>query len=309
VEPGQPLVERYREQDVQQVTTDAALLSLPPGEAIDAGLVTGGGRRSRAVTRPGERARIVAHVRDGRTFVAVGRGDITVYSPASGVVETVLGGRIDLRADGLGLPGRIAWGRAVHGPLLIAGAGPDAELRASAIDVGAAGAVLVVGARLDIEALTRARAIGVAGVVSGGIVGRELQQIEESEMRQRAALHPAAPFGLIALEGYGRRAIPLHVWDMLVAAAGRGAGIAIDDQLLVIEGDPGPVIEAGRRPSGTVAITAGDHAGQEGRLTGLTGPRRWPGGVYAPGAFVELVGPSGILERTCLPLSDLERLG
>ena len=45
------------------------------------------------------------------------------------------------------------------------------------------------------------------------------------------------------------------------------------------------------------------------RLVGLSGPRRWPGGAYAPGGFVELPGPSGELERHCVPLTVLERLG
>ena len=44
-------------------------------------------------------------------------------------------------------------------------------------------------------------------------------------------------------------------------------------------------------------------------VVGLSGARRWPGGVYAPGAFVELPAADGGLERTCVPLATLERLG
>lgn len=309
VEPGQALVERFREQEVMELPTDAALLSLASGEALDLALLSYGRRRGHPAARPGDRARVIGHTRDGRTFLAVGRGDMTVYSPAAGHAERVQPGRLDLRAEGLGLTGLLAWGRPVSGRLLIAVSGPDAEMRAPAVDVGAAGAVLVAGARLDIEALTRARAIGVAGVVCGGIVGRELAQIEESEMRQRAALHAAAPFGIIALGGYGRRPIAQHVWDMLGAAEGRTAGIAVDDRMLVLGGDPAPIVAAGRRGGEDVLVTGGELVGREGRLLGLAGQRRWPGGVYAPGASVELEGPAGIAERHCLPLSDLERLG
>ena len=105
---------------------------------------------------------------------------------------------------------------------------PDAELRASAIDIAAAGSVLVAGARLDIEALTRARAIGVAGIICGGLVGRELRQLEESDQRQRAALHSTTPFAVIALDGYGRRIVPALAWELLVAAAGRPTGLFPD---------------------------------------------------------------------------------
>ena len=180
---------------------------------------------------------------------------------------------------------------------------------ASRIDVTAAGAVLVVGARLDVEAMSRARAIGVAAIVSGGVASRDLRQLRSSEARQSAALHAAAPFGLLAFGGYGRVPIPRHVWDLLVAAEGRPAGILPDARTLVIEGDPSPLLEAAGRPSGTVRLVSGERRDQEGRLVGLSGPRRWPGGAYAPGGWVELVGPDGATARHCVPLTTLERLG
>ncbi len=115
-----------------------------------------------------------------------------------------------------GSRGPVGWGQPVVGRVILGVAGPDAELRATAIDISAAGAVLVAGARLDIEALTRARAIGVAGIICGGVVGRELRQLEESDVRQRAALHAITPFAILALDGYGRRPMPTLAWDLLV---------------------------------------------------------------------------------------------
>ena len=132
-------------------------------------------------------------------------GPQTLASPVDGEVEELGAGHIGLRAAGVGLVGRIGWGQPVHGRLMLGVSSPDAELRASAIDIAAAGSILVAGARLDIEALTRARAIGVAGIICGGLVGRELRQLEESDQRQRAALHSTTPFAVIALDGYGRR--------------------------------------------------------------------------------------------------------
>lgn len=308
VGPGQPMAHRYRDQHLVEVATDAALLAVAPGQPVDQPLHSRTGRGGQGQIRPGERARVIAHTRDGRTLLAVGRGDTALASPVTGTVQNVLPSRIDLRAEGLGLAGLVAWGRPVGGRLVMGVASPDAELRASAIDVAAAGAILVAGARLDIEALTRARAIGVAGVVCGGIVGRELRQIEISEMRQRAALHPAAPFALLALGGYGRRPIPAPVWELLSGVEGRAAGISVDDRLLLLEGDE---FDLATRPfsADAVLVAGGDHCGAEARLLGLAGPRRWPGGIYAPGAFVELASPGGLVERACLPASDLQRLG
>ena len=88
--------------------------------------------------------------------------------------------------------------------------------------------------------------IGVAAVVSGGVASRDLRQLAGSEIRQQAALHAAAPFGLIALSGYGRMPIPRHLWDLLVAAEGRPAGISPESRTLLIGGDPDPLLVAAR---------------------------------------------------------------
>ncbi len=122
------------------------------------------------------------------------RSPVTMTSPIDGIAEEVTASHISLRASGIGLRGPVGWGQPVVGRVILAVASPDAELRSGAVDISAAGGILVAGARLDIEALTRARAIGVAGIICGGVVGRELQQLEESDVRQRAALHAITPF-------------------------------------------------------------------------------------------------------------------
>ena len=138
-----------------------------------------------------------------------GRAPEVVASPLTGVVAEVAAGHVGVAAHGTVLRGRVGWGRPVHGRLIIGVSGPEAELRAPTIDIAMAGSILVAGARIDIEALTRARAIGVAGIIVGGIVGREAGQLAEADRRQRAALHAANPFGLVALDGYGRRVIEI----------------------------------------------------------------------------------------------------
>jgi hypothetical protein len=307
VEIGQPLLERCRETVIVDVPARPAWASLSPGEPLDAArLEAGSGSHG---PRPGDRARLLFHGPDGRDRLVLGRHPGIVTSPVNGVVERIDAGAISIRADGLGLRADVGWGQPVHGPLLIAVSAPDAELRASAIDIGAAGAIVVAGARLDIEALTRARAIGAAGIICGGIVGRELRQLEESDRRQRAALHASAPFALIALDGYGRRPVPGPLWDLFVAAAGRPVGLVPEAHVCVIAGDPEPLVAAAFREPQTVRIAAGDGLGVEGRLVGLAGPVRLPGGLYAAGGFVDLPGPDEGPHRRVVPLADLERFG
>ena len=104
------------------------------------------------------------------------------------------------------LRGAFAAGSAARGRLELA-TDPFGELRPGGIDVGRAGSILVVGARIDAEALTRARAMGVRGIVVASLPGKELRDFQASERRQRAALHPAPPFGVLALDGAIRRSI------------------------------------------------------------------------------------------------------
>jgi hypothetical protein len=227
-----------------------------------------------------------------------------------GVVVAVGADGLLIRASGLGLTGPVGWGQPVVGRVVIGVTGPDEELRASAVDISAAGAVLVVGARLDIEAITRARAIGVAGILCGGAVGRELRQLEESDERQRASLHAATPFAILALDGFGRRPMPIVAWDLLVAAAAAGSQVAVVPEagLAVVPSLPED-LTAHWTPD-AVRITAGDGVGTTGRLVGLAGPVRRPGGSYQPAGYV-VTPPTAdsAARRRLVSLADLERLG
>jgi hypothetical protein len=309
VEAGQPIIEHFREQEAVDVPTTAAIVGLRPGDLLDHVPAAGSSRLGRKTPQATYRTRVCEHGRDGTTRLAAGHGEILIHSPAAGIVEAVHPGRIDIRVEGLAIDAQVGWGRASVGRIVIAADAPDAEVPASRLDVSAAGAILVAGSRLDIEAMSRARAIGVAGVVTGGVASRNLRQLGSSEARQQAALHATAPFGLLALAGYGRLPVPTHLWDLLAAAHGRPAGIHPASRTLVIGGDPAPLLAAMARPAGTVRVMSGEHRDREGRLVGLAGPRRWPGGAYAPGGFIEVAGADGAGERICVPLGSLERLG
>jgi hypothetical protein len=306
---GQPIIEHFRDQELLEVPTSAALIRLQPGDILDNVPGPQTGRLGRKSAATAHRTRVCEHGRDGTTYLVAGSNPVTLNAPAAGVIEALTPGRLYLRADGLAVDARVGWGRASWGRIVIAVERPDAEIQTSRIDVTAAGAILVVGTRIDVEAVSRARAIGAAAIISGGVASRDLRQLTSSEARQQAALHAAAPFGLLALGGYGRVPIPTHLWDLLVAADGRDAGILPASRTLIIDGDPGPLVEAASRPPGTVRVISGEHRDHEGVLVGLSGPRRWSGGSYAPGGFVELAGEDGRGERHCVPLAMLERLG
>ena len=76
----------------------------------------------------------------------------------------------------------------------------------------------------------------------------------------------------------------------------------------VVSGDP-ETLSLGGWPGDSVRLATGEGAGRTGRLVGLAGPTRRPGGVYQPAGHVEL-GPTAdsAASRRVLPLADLERL-
>lgn len=309
VELGQPLIEHFRELEAVEVASSAAVIGLPPGAMLDDVHPPSSGRRGRKDAAAAYRTRVCEHGRDGITRLAAGTAAVTIMAPASGFVERITPGRLDLRSAGVAVDGQVGWGRPSYGRVVVAVDDRDTELQASRVDASAAGAVLVAGSRIDIEALSRARALGVAAVIAGGVSSRDLRQLRSSEARQQAALHGATPFALLALGGYGREPIPVHLWDLLRAADGRLAGIVPDSRTLVIDGDPEPLLAAAARPPATVRVISGEHRNHEGTLVGLSGPRRWSSGAYAPGGYIEVRGADGDIERHCVPLAALERIG
>jgi hypothetical protein len=200
----------------------------------------------------------------------------------------------------------VALGEPSRGLLRLAVERPDGELPSAAVDVDAVGTILVAGARTDVEALSRARAIGVRGVIVGGLVSRDLRGFAASERRQRASWQGTAPFGLLVLDGYGRRPIAGPVWEALVAAEGREVAILNEPPMVVL--DPAAVIPA--VAADRVRVAAGELLGREGRLLGWAGRRRAAAGVRLPMAWVRLDPREDGEEAQdrLLPVADLERL-
>jgi hypothetical protein len=293
---GDPLLEHLNDRRIDEVEVRGAGSGQPvPGSRWS----PPPGRRRRDREVEGE---LLAPIpgRSGRWRLVTGDHRVLMPSPVAGVVTEVRpGSEIRVRPDGRVLRGRFAAGSAARGRLELA-TDPFGELRPGGIDVGRAGSILVVGSRIDAEALTRARAMGVRGIVVASLPGKELRDFQASERRQRAALHPAPPFGVLVLEGAVRRAIPSPIAALLERFAGRQVALLVDPPALVLDGvDPAPAPIDPR----WVRVRSGPNSGAEGRLAGPAGLRRFAAGVHLEAAWVEIDGESAI----AVPLGDLER--
>jgi hypothetical protein len=296
VSRGQPIVDHVREPRTIVVAGPAFAGSRPstPGD--------------RWTAPPGRRARDgEAHPEGellfrsgGRWRVASGERAEALEAPSAGVVHEVRpGSAVTIRSSASAIPGRLALAGPIWGRLQIA-TGPDGELRAQHVDVGAAGSVIVAGARIDAEALTRARAVGIRGVIVSALGNKEQRDFLASERRGRAAVHGLPPFGILVLDGAARRPIASPLMAMFEAMEGGMVAIVGDPPALVIE-DPG--IALPRPPEDLVRVRSGPLVGAEGTWAGLAGPRRFPAGVTLEAGFVRFGGRPPV----AIPIGDLER--
>jgi hypothetical protein len=300
VAAGDPIVEHLRDRRLAEVDVRPD----PGGVGVPAPVVGARWAPTAARRRPehGLDGELVAPLpaRPDRWRLATGEHRVQLVSPLRGVVSGVSpGGELRIRATGPAIRGALAAGAAAHGPLELA-TDPFGELRPGGIDVGRAGSILVVGSRIDAEALTRARAMGVRGIVVAALPGKELRDFQASERRQRASLHATPPFAVLALEGAVRRPIPGPVAALLERMAGAQVALLVDPPALVFDEAPPdlPALDAD-----WVRIRGGPHAGLEGRIVGLAGPRRYAANVHLEAAWVAIEGEPPV----DVPLGDLER--
>ncbi len=293
---GQPIVDYVRELRTIVVA----------GPAFDGTRASTPGDRWKA--SPGRRAREDEERADGELLfrsggkwrIATGERAEPLEAPSAGVVhEVVPGSGITIRSTANAIPGRLTLAGPTWGRLRIA-TGPDGELRAQHVDVGAAGSIIVAGARMDAEGLTRARAVGIRGVIVAALGIKEQRDFLASERRGRAAVHGLPPFGILVLDGAGRRPIASAVMALFEAVEGSMVAIVGNPPALVIEDSsialPTPTPDL-------VRVRSGPLVGAEGTWAGLAGPRRFPAGVTLEAAFVRFGGRPPV----AIPLGDLER--
>jgi hypothetical protein len=299
VTSGEALLERLRERRVIEVVVPTGADGFTAGGRWAPPATAGRHRPDREIE--GELLTPLPGSKDKWRVVTGEQRDI-VTAPLTGTVSEILpGAEVRVRAAGLALTGSLAAGSAAYGRLELA-TDPFGELRPGGIDVGRAGSILVVGARIDAEALTRARAMGVRGIVVASLPGKELRDFQASERRQRAALQPPPPFGVLVLLGATRRRIPTPVTALLERLAGTEVSLLVDPPALVFDATVADLPDVA---PDWVHVRSGPTAGAEGRVLGVVGLRRFASNVWLEAAHVAIDGEPPV----DLPLGDLERLG
>jgi hypothetical protein len=292
---GQPIVEHYRDPRTIVVT----------GQVVDDGPGTPGDRLAAA---PGKRPKDGQATPSGELLfrsagtwrVASGDGAEPIEAPFAGVGHEVRPGTgVTVRSTSSALMGHSVLAGPSWGKLHIA-TGADGEIRAQNVDVGAAGSIIVAGARIDAEALTRARAVGIRGVIVAALGIKEQRDFLASEKRGRAAVHGLPSFGILVLDGAGRRPIASSMMALFEAMEGTMVAIVGSPPSLVID-QPEATLPA--PAPGLVRVRSGPLAGAEGMWAGLAGPRRFAAGVTLEAAFVRFGGRPPL----AIPIGDLER--
>ena len=144
--------------------------------------------------------------------------------------------------------------------------------------------------------------MGVRGIVVASLPGKELRDFQASERRQRAALQPPPPFGVLVLLGATRRRIPTPVDGAPRSASrGRRSSLLVDPPALVFDATEADLPDI---PRDWVHVRSGPAAGAEGRVARLVGLRRFAANVRLEAARVAIDGEPPV----DLPLGDLERL-
>ena len=238
---------------------------------------------------------------NGRWYAAAGERHEIVESPVAGVVREARNA-VDLTIEvaGAAMPGALAAGEPSRGYLDVPRL-TDGDMGANALDVGRAGAVVVAGTRLSAQAISRARAMSIRGLIAGSVGEGELRDLEASRQRQKASLAPSVSFGLIALDGHGRRPLATPILALLAAMAGREVTIVTDPPLLVFDAEEVPLPEL---PPDWIRARTGPHAGREGRWLRSAGSYRFRGGIHLEAAVVRF---ADVTETTIVPVTDLER--
>ena len=335
VEPGKPIAERTLEAELTDAgrivnpdegnprdRTESPAAGPEPQTAAHAeGDLAGPGRERRRPPVPGKwwvggaerrgrqpgakasprRAGTLLFEASGRWYAAAGERHQIVESPVAGIVREARNGvEVIVEAAGAALTGAIGAGEPSRGYLDVPRL-TDGDLWASALDVGRAGAVVVAGTRLSAQAISRARAMSIRGLIAGSVGEGELRDLDASRQRQKASLAPSASFGLIALDGHGRRPLATPILAMLAAMAGREVAIAIDPPLLIFDAVDVPLPEL---PPDWVRARSGRHAGREGRWLGSAGLYRFRAGIHLEAAVVRFADDT---ETVIVPATDLER--
>jgi hypothetical protein len=282
----------------------AERLAVAAGDILETGGTLGSDDRGRTVRAPYALLFLGYDAVEGTALVAPLRGSEPIVGHVRGEVASVAPDAIEIVVAGPLLQGVGGSGSAVHGELRVAVREPGEELRASLVDVGAAGKILVGGSRASAETLTRARAMGAAGIVLGGILEKELRDFESTRQRRRDVGGEDAPFAIVLLEGFGKVGLDPGLFAWLRAQEGRTASLFGEQgRVYVYEAGPPPARRALPRPGDRVLAHRRPHAGAPGELVRvLHGLHATDAGIVARSGVVRFDdGPIAVV-----PLANLE---
>jgi hypothetical protein len=282
-----------------------------PGTVLDAGAVLASSG-NREVRVPEACLYLAYDADEGTALVAPLGAAEPVLGHVRGDVTAIAADVIEVRVNGA-LVGAVGGsGAAVHGELRLAVRDPGDELRAGAIDVGAAGRILVGGSRASAETLTRARAMGVAGVVLGGALDKELRDFEATLRRRREVGVESGAFAIVLLEGFGKVGIDPALFAWFRAHDGRLASLFGDEgRLYVYDADAPPARRALPRPGDRVIAHRRPYAGLGGELVRELGdPRSVESGIAARSGLVRFEdGRTAVIPLANLDAADPVRGG
>lgn len=268
-----------------------------PGTRLESGEAIARDPQGREARTPRAAVFVSYRIRDGSALLIELGPDRPLVGHVRGGVVRATPQAVDIALPGVRLLGVGGIGEAVHGELMMAVHRHDEELRAGSVDVSAAGKILVGGSRASAETLTRARAMGAVGVVLGGVLDKELRDLEAIQRRRRDQGGLVNPFSIVLLEGYGKVALDPHLFEWLRQHQGRTASLFGSERALVVYDATEPprrvplarvgdrVVAHGRPHAGRTGVLVGLleelHAGGSG-IPGLTGLVRFEDGRLAP---------------------------
>jgi hypothetical protein len=250
---------------------------------------------------------VVAHG-GGRVLIEAQPTPVELRAYISGTVVHVRDNRrVLIEAAGALVQGIWGAGGEGIGVLKVVVGGPDAPLRARAIDASCHGAVLIVGVTDSGEALERARDMEAHGLVTGGLVPELISLVEQLS------------FPVVVTEGIGDAPMIRPIFQLLQANDGREASISGQPtshrdgrrpEVIIPKPDRrGPVEEGGSRGEVTVGtrvrIVRAPFMGAVGTVVGLPDhARRIETGARVRCADVDV----GWDEPVSIPLVNLDIL-
>jgi hypothetical protein len=183
-----------------------------------------GRRFARAAASPID-GRLVHITADGDYLIAPVVGEWSVRSAIDGAVVRSDAAAVTVEGECWSLQGLAAYGPDAIGTLAVGVNSGDEALAPTRVDVRARDTILVGGARMAAEAITRAHACGVAGLVAGAAPAGGLRVVYGDDVVAAGGRTSEDRPTVLCLVGFGSGALPVEVWDPLVALAGERASI------------------------------------------------------------------------------------